>query len=49
MKIQFANTVLTVLFSVWWLVKHILPLFRGWQFGNVANFLHDFHGNSLLH
>ncbi|XP_076146361.1 cytosolic phospholipase A2 gamma-like [Alosa pseudoharengus] len=38
---QELNNLNNKLTDVWWVIKHILPLFYEWQFGNVANFLYQ--------
>ncbi|KAG5278672.1 hypothetical protein AALO_G00101520 [Alosa alosa] len=38
---QELNNLNNKLTDVWWVIKHILPLFNEWQSGNVANFLYQ--------
>ncbi|XP_076146115.1 cytosolic phospholipase A2 gamma-like [Alosa pseudoharengus] len=33
--------------DVWWVMRHVMPLFIGWKFGTVANFLYKFQDDVI--
>ncbi|XP_041960515.1 cytosolic phospholipase A2 delta-like [Alosa sapidissima] len=33
--------------DVWWVMRHVMPLFIGWRFGTVANFLYKFRDDAI--
>ncbi|KAG5278671.1 hypothetical protein AALO_G00101510 [Alosa alosa] len=33
--------------DVWWVIRHVMPLFIGWKFGTVANFLYKCQDDAI--